>query len=106
MLIFIRILHIFIGLFFLVCLGYLYYSAFSDNTNWLTFFSFWAIVFEGLLLFFNKGQCPLTEYQKKLGDDKGFFALFLPAKALPFVVPVFIVLTAISLILILINSLI
>jgi len=104
MLIFIRALHIFIGIFFLVCLGYLYYSAFFDNINSLTIFSFCAIVIEGLLLFFNKGQCPLTEYQKKLGDDKGFFDLFLPAKALPFVVPVFMVLTAIALMLILKNS--
>jgi len=100
MILFIRIIHIIIGLFFIFCLGYLYYSAFSVTINFYTYFALAAILLEGILLGFNTCECPLTGYQKKLGDEKGFFGLFLPEYSLPFVIPAFIILTIIAVILI------
>ncbi len=100
MILLIRLIHIIIGLFFFFCLGYLYYSAFSESITIWALFALVAILLEGLLLWLNKGDCPLTIFQEKLGDGKGFFGLFLPERSLPFVIPVFIVLTAIAVILI------
>jgi len=40
------------------------------------------------------GSCGIGEFlQRNLGDDRGFFGLFLPAWALPCVIPFFGVLT-------------
>jgi hypothetical protein len=95
-----RIIHIIIGLFFISCLIYLFISAFSPELTFWTYFSFVSITLEGLLLFANKGECPLTLFQNRLGDNKGFFDLFLPNKALPYVIPVFSVLTTLATVLI------
>ena len=95
-----RIVHVIIGLFFISCLMYLFVSAFSPDLTFWTYFSFTAIVLEGLLLLANKGQCPITLFQNRLGDNKGFFDLFLPDKALPYVIPVFSILTTLACILI------
>ena len=55
---------------------------------------------EAIVLLKYKGDCPLTLFQNKLGDDKGFFDLFLPNKALPYVIPIFTILTTLASILI------
>lgn len=95
-----RIVHVLIGTFFISCLIYLYVSVFSSELTFWTYFSLAAIVLEGLVLLINKGECPLTLYQNKIGDSKGFFDLFLPNKALPYVIPLFSVLTTLGTILI------
>jgi hypothetical protein len=103
MLLLLRILHILIGSFFILCLIYLYYAAFTRTLNPWVYFALVAIIIEGLILKLNDGHCPFTKYQKKLGDTKGFFDLFLPPKALPLAVPVFSVLTAIAVLIIYYN---
>jgi len=95
-----RIIHVIIGVFFISCLVYLFISAFSEDLTFWTYFCFISIVLEGLLLFANKGHCPITLFQNKLGDTKGFFDLFLPDKVLPYVIPVFSILTTLASILI------
>jgi hypothetical protein len=65
----------------------------------LTYGALLAVILEGFLLWLNKGKCPLTSLQKKLGDDKGFFDLFLPPALLPFVIPFFAFLTFLAIIL-------
>jgi len=95
-----RIIHIAIGLFFIACLVYLFVSAFLVELTFWTYFCFISIVLEGLILWANKGECPLTLFQNRLGDTKGFFDLFLPNKALPYVIPVFSILTTLATILI------
>lgn len=97
-----RLIHILIGSFFIGCLVYLYCVAFSGPIDWKVYFCLAAIVVEGSVLILFKG-CPLTKIQNKIGDDKGFFDLFLPKKLLPFVVPTFTLLTIGALILIYIN---
>jgi len=87
-------------MFFISCLVYLFISAFSPYLTFWTYFCFISILLEGLLLFANKGECPLTLFQNRLGDDKGFFDLFLPNKALPYVIPIFTILTTLATILI------
>ena len=89
---FFRFIHILIGTFFLLCLVYLYYSVLSNKVAFNIYLAFAAIILEGILLFV-KGACPVTELQRKYGDKKGFFDLFLPEGFLPFVVPVFSLLT-------------
>jgi len=100
LILFARIIHVVIGLFFISCLAYLFISAFRPDITFWTYFCFISIILEGLLLFANKGECPLTLFQNRLGDNKGFFDLFLPGKALPFVIPVFSILTTLAAILI------
>lgn len=84
----IRSIHGLITLFFLVCIGYIYYSAITDKVGLLAYLAVASVVFEGLTVVFNKGICPLGSIHKKFGDDKTFFELFLPksvaAKAVPF----------------------
>ncbi len=98
-----RIIHILIGSFFIGSLIYLYYAAYSGPIDWRVWFCLMAIIVEGLVLMIFKG-CPLTIIQNKIGDEKGFFDLFLPAKALSFVVPVFSFLTIVAIILIYIKQ--
>ena len=100
MIVFARVIHVFIGLFFISCLVYLFVSAFSPNITFWTYFSFIAIILEAIVLLLYKGECPLTLFQNKLGDEKGFFDLFLPNKALPYVIPIFTILTTLATILI------
>ncbi|NOG43650.1 MAG: hypothetical protein HND50_00330 [Calditrichaeota bacterium] len=53
-----------------------------------------------MLLWINKGKCPLTNFQKMIGDDKGFFGLILPNKAIPLVTPSYAFFTSLALVLI------
>ena len=95
-----RFIHILIGLFFIFCIGYLYHSAFAENLDFWTYFAFTAIFSEGVLLGLNKGKCPLSLIQENLGDRNGFFALFLPKQFIPFLIPVYFLMTTSALVLI------
>lgn len=104
MILLIRFIHILTGIFFIVCLGYIYFAIFFSTINSWVYYALGFIILEGFILWLNKGNCPLTTLQRKLGDTKGFFDLFLPPPFLPFVVPVFSALTIIAVILILIKG--
>ncbi len=91
-----RFIHILIGSFFIACLIYIYYAAFAGPLDWKVYFCLTAIIIEGIVLMVFKG-CPLTIIQNKIGDNKGFFDLFLPQKVLPFIVPGYIILTFVAL---------
>lgn len=48
-----------------------------------------SVSLEGLAVFvFNNGDCPLIHLQRRLDDDKAFFALFLPERQARWVLPV------------------
>ena len=94
-----RILHGLFALFFIACIFYIYYSAFTRQFN---IFSGLAIVFliiEGFLVFIiNNGHCPLAPLQWKLGDQTPFFNLFLPKRAARLAVPFFTAITFLGII--------
>lgn len=99
MFILLRTIHILLGSFFLSCLIYLYYAAFSETLDSKVYFCLAALIIEGLILLLFRG-CPLTYIQNRSGDSKGFFDLFMPKSVLPFVVPLLTLLTLVALILI------
>ena len=85
-----RTIHVALGSFFAVCLIYLYYVVFTvtqiSSTVWGATV---ALVGETVVFVASGGVCPLSTWQRKYGDEKGFLGLFLPinlARALfPFV---------------------
>jgi len=95
-----RIIHGLIALYFLICLLYIYYCAILKIGNLLLDIAVISVLIEGVLLYiFNKGDCVLIHVQRKIGDDKPFFSLFLPEKMAKRAIPYFAVLTIIGLIL-------
>lgn len=97
-----RSVHTVFALFFLTCLGYIYYCGFTGQISWVSWAAVGVLIAEGLALWINGGKCPLTSLQHKLGDDRAFFDLLLPTRILPYVIPFFVVVTIIGVILLLI----
>jgi hypothetical protein len=84
-----RVFHGLFALYFLACLGYLYYAAITNHLDVIFIIAFVSLGAEGTIVYLlNHGDCPLMHIQKRLGDNTPFFELFLsPAgakKALPF----------------------
>lgn len=90
---FTRAIHGLFAAFFVICLIYIFYCGISDRVGWLAWAAVCVMIIEGLAIWLNNGLCPLTSLQRRFGDDKGFFDLFLPDKMLKFVVPFFIAAT-------------
>jgi hypothetical protein len=94
-----RIIHGFITLYFIVCLLYIYYCAVLKTGNLLLDIAVISVLIEGVLLYiFNNGDCVLIHVQRKIGDDKPFFSLFLPEKMAKRAISYFAVLTIIGLV--------
>jgi len=100
---FIRSIHALLAMFFILCLAYIYYCGIGGKVSSLAWAAVGVMIVEGLAIWLNGGLCPLTSLQHKLGDDKGFFDLFLPPKLLPHVVPFFVATTTVGVILLLIR---
>ena len=60
-----------------------------------------SVNIEGIVLLFNKGDCPMGHLHKKVGDDKYFFELLFPRKIAKLVIPVVAIITLIGQILLL-----
>jgi hypothetical protein len=84
----IRLLHGLITIFFLTCIGYIYYSGITGDITAFSYLAIAAIIVEGIVVGLNKGICPLGTIHHKYGDDKTFFELFLPKKAAKLAIPV------------------
>ena len=95
----IRTIHILIGLFFIGCLGYLYVAAWTGEKNLWVYLALGAILLEGVVLLFNKGECPLAPIHHRMGDDRGFFDLFMPVSLVPYAIPFFVAVTTLAIIL-------
>ena len=94
-----RIIHGFIALYFLICLLYIYYCAILKIGNLLLDIAVISVLIEGVLLYIlNRGDCVLIHVQRKIGDDKPFFSLFLPEKMAKRAIPYFSILTIIGLV--------
>ena len=95
-----RIIHGIFALYFIACVLYIYYCALVRTTNISLGIAIASVLIEGVLLYvFNQGDCVLIHIQRKVGDDKPFFSLFLPEKMAKRAIPYFAVLTIIGLVL-------
>lgn len=75
-------IHVLIALFLSACLVYLYCVILTGAT--LTRFvwgAMAALVAEGMVFLALGMECPLSMWQRRYGDDKGFFDLFLPGRS-------------------------
>lgn len=86
-----RIVHGLLALYFILCLLYLGYVALTGKVNDTLFIiSIISLTLEGIVVFtLNSGDCPLIHIQRKIGDDKPFFELFLPPRLAMWAIPVF-----------------
>ncbi|UCG82676.1 MAG: hypothetical protein JSW38_10885 [Dehalococcoidia bacterium] len=76
----IRSIHALIALVMFAAIGVVYYSAVSQEYDLLLYLALVALFIEGVAITLNKGDCPLSYLQRKYGDDKTFFELFLPKR--------------------------
>lgn len=85
----VRALHAALSVFFLSCLGYLYYAVFTRNRDRKLWLAIGALLFEGAVFSANNGNCPLGPVHRRYGDDKTFFELFVPKRIADRAVPFF-----------------
>jgi len=74
----VRSIHTLVALVMIASMAVVYYSAISKTYNVLLYLASGALLIEGIAITLNKGDCPLSYLQRKYGDDKTFFELFLP----------------------------
>ena len=100
-----RIFHGALTLYFTLCLIYLYFVGLTGNVNNTLFIlSIFSLAFEGVIVFaFNQGDCPLFHVQRKIGDNKPFFELFLPPRLAKRAIPIFALLTIVAILIILLG---
>ena len=97
---FIKLIHITIFIFMSSCLIYILYSGITKTYNWALLLAISAILIEGIVLCFNRWQCPLTNLAMKYGDEKGSITdMFYPKWLVPHVFQLNTVLFVIGLIL-------
>lgn len=87
-------------MFFLSCLGYLYYAVFTRNRDRKLWLAIGALLFEGAVVSSNNGNCPLGPVHRRYGDDKTFFELFVPKRIADRAVPFFAVITLLGIVLV------
>ena len=79
MLVGIRILYTFVWALFLCAILYILYFSIYHVENWLLTLCILIVVLEGVLLFLNKGTCPLTSLAKRYTDNhEPGFDIYLP----------------------------
>lgn len=89
----VRAVHTLLSVFFLSCLGYVYYAAVARRRGQLLWGAIGALIAEGTIVSANGGDCPLGPVHQRFGDDKTFFELFVPKAAAKRAVPFFAVVT-------------
>lgn len=95
-----RAIHVLVALFLSACLLYLYYIVMTGAE--ITAYAWGAvaaILAEGIVFFGLRKDCPLSIWQRRHGDEKGFFELFLPPRAARAVWPVLLVTSAVPILL-------
>jgi len=99
-----RLLHGLASLYFIGCLVYLYYAAVTGEATWFLVVALVSLAAEGYVVFVvNNGDCPLIHVQRKMGDNKPFFELFMPSKLAKQAIPCFAVLTWLAVALLLVR---
>jgi hypothetical protein len=92
----IRFGHGMITLFFLSCIGYLYFCDITNQVSFWTYLVAASLLAEGLVVSLNHGECPLGAVHRKYGDQKTFFELLMPKAMAKRAVPFFGVITGIG----------
>jgi hypothetical protein len=78
-LLFIKILHTLVWLFFNAVLAYLFYAVITNKINKWIWIGLGLFVLEGIILVLFKMMCPLTLIARKYSDSaKANFDIFLP----------------------------
>ena len=100
----IKLLHTVIFIIMSAGVFFILYCGIAGIKNRVLLISIVLILIEGLALFLNKFECPLTTLAKKYDDQHERYSdIFLPRWFTPFVVPVFTALFLIGLILVILN---
>lgn len=95
-----RTIHGLFALYFISCIFYIYYAAITREFGLLGLIAVLSLLLEGVSVFvLNHGDCPLIHLQRKIGDEKPFFELFLPKATAKKAVPFFLFLTFLGLLL-------
>ena len=75
----VKLIHSAIFFIMSVCVIYLLYTGIADRLSGWTILAFGLVFVEGLVLVFNKWQCPLTTWAENLGAEDGSVTnIFLP----------------------------
>ncbi len=100
-----RTVHVLIALFLAACLIYLYYVILTRaGLTAYVWIALAAILVEGIV-FVGLGQdCPFSIWQRRYGDPKGFFELFLPRQAALVMFPILLGITAPAVLMILLRA--
>ncbi len=102
-----RSIHGLLALYFISCIIYIYFAAITLRFDTYLIIAVLSLIIEGVLVFLlNKGDCPLIHIQRKIGDEKPFFELFLPKKIAKKTIPFFLYVTYIGVILLVIRFII
>lgn len=76
----VRSVHTLVALLMFASMAVVYYSAISETYGTSLYLASVALLIEGIAITLNKGDCPLSYLQRKYGDDKTFFELFMPKR--------------------------
>jgi len=84
----VRLIHGFVAIFFLTCVGMVYYSGITGRVGLASYLAVLALLVEGIVVLLNKGNCPMGMIHRRVGDPKTLLELFLPPrlakKGIPF----------------------
>lgn len=97
-----RVIHVLIAFFLSACLLYLYYVILTaaEITSYV-WGAMAALLLEAIVFLALRRDCPFSMWQRKYGDEKGFFELFLPRQAARAAFPVLFIISAVPISLIL-----
>lgn len=89
-----RCIHGLFALYFIACLTYVYYAAFTATFDLYLLVAVVSLAVEGFVVFvLNGGDCPLIHIQRRVGDDKPFFELFFAPVLAKRAIPIFAAIT-------------
>ena len=75
-----RSIHTVIALIMIAAVVIIYHSSLTETYGLLLYLASAALLLEAVAVVANKGDCPLSYMQRKYGDNKAFFELFLPKR--------------------------
>jgi hypothetical protein len=91
-----RVAHGLVALGFLACIALVYLGAWEARVDAATVVALALLAVEGTLVLVSRGDCPLTPFLRRLGDDTPLFELVLPPRAAKQAVPVLGTVTALG----------
>ncbi|MHC4224815.1 MAG: hypothetical protein ACYSX0_18050 [Planctomycetota bacterium] len=99
-----RVFHGLFSVFFVLCIGVIYYSGITDSAENWALGACGFLLLEGILVAASGWECPLDYLHRSLGDDKGFFGLFLPRSWHRRMIPILSVVTGVGVVMLVLRS--